>query len=231
MIRAAIFDVFGTVVDWRGGIAQGLAPVLAAKGIAVDPVAIAEAWRAEYDPSMQPIRSGARSYVPLDVLHRENLDRVLSAFGLEAHFGLEERDDMTRLWERLPPWPDATGSLRNLARSHLIAPCSNGSIAMMARLARHAGLPWHCVLGADIARDFKPAPEVYLASARALRLQPSDVVMVSTHAHDLAAAQANGLATAFIPRPRQGDGQGRAEAGKWTYTARDLADLTDQLAA
>lgn len=227
--EALIFDVFGTVVDWRTGVAAAVADPL---GDAVDPLAFADAWRARYDPAMAAVRGGGRAYVDLDDLHRENLDATLDAFGVALPD--DRRAALNRAWERLPPWPDAVPGLRALRRLAIVAPCSNGSIALMTRLARHAGLPWDCILGAGIARAYKPDPRVYLACAGALRLPPGRVMMVAAHNGDLAAARAAGLATAFLPRPfEHGPGQTSdlAPSEAWDVVAQDLADLADRLAA
>ena len=175
---------------------------------------------------MALIRDGGRGYVALDDLHRENLHRVATAFGATAP------DTLSHAWERLDPWPDVVPGLSALKRAHIIAPCSNGSIALMTRLARHAGLPWDCILGADIARDYKPKPEVYLAACAALRLSPDRVMMVAAHNDDLVAARAAGLLTAFVPRPLEhGPGQTSdlAAAADWDVVAADFMDLCQRL--
>ncbi len=229
---ALIFDVFGTLVDWRTSIALHVTAAFAAKGFEVDGEAFADAWRGEYQPAMERIRGGGRGYVPLDDLHRENLMRVLAARG---HAGTIEPDEiiaLARAWERLDPWEDVPAGLLRLRDRAIVAPCSNGSIALMTRLARHGRLPWDCILGADIARDYKPRPAVYLASCAALRLKPEQVMMVAAHEDDLAVARAQGLATAFIPRPDE-YGPGRPGTvrprGAWDLVADDLHDLADQL--
>lgn len=206
--KALIFDVFGTLVDWRTSVAAQVNAAFARKGIDVDGPAFADAWRAEYDPAMALVRSGGRGYVPLDDLHRENLLAVLAAFGARDAFGDTEVVEFARAWERLDPWPEVPAALTLLKARRIVAPCSNGSIALITRLARHAGLTWDCVLGADVARDYKPKAEVYLRSCAALRLAPGDVMMVAAHNADLAAARAAGLMTAFLPRPLEhGPGQ------------------------
>lgn len=228
MIRAAIFDVFGTVVDWRRGVAEAVAPVLAAKGIEADPHAFADAWRAEYQPAMERIRSGARPYEQLDVLHHENLHRVLSDLGVAARFTEAETWEMNAAWEKLPPWPDSVPGIAAMRERMIVAPCSNGSIALMARLARFGRLGWDCILGADVARAYKPDPRAYLGSAEALRLRPEEVVMVAAHNGDLAAAAALGFPTAFVPRPTEhGAGQTTdlAPTGPWDFVAEDMAAL------
>lgn len=231
-IRAAIFDVFGTVVDWRRGVAEAVAPILASKGIAVDPVVFADAWRDEYQPAMETVRSGARGYAPLDDLHLENLGRVLDRYGIADAFSPEERAELNTAWERLPPWPDSVAGLAAIRAERIIAPCSNGSIALMTRLARFGGLPWDCILGADVARAYKPARQAYLGSAAALRLEPAEVVMVAAHNDDLHAARACGLATAFVPRPAEhGADQTTdlAPEADWDFVAPDLVALASML--
>lgn len=231
-MQALIFDVFGTVVDWRGGVAAEAARVFAAKGIDADPHAFADAWRGEYQPAMERIRSGGRGYVPLDDLHRENLDIVLDRFGLADRFDAASRDDFTHAWEKLPPWPDSVAGLTRLKSRFIIAPCSNGSFALMTRLAKFGGLPWDVILGADVARDYKPKHEVYLACARALRLDPSEVVMAACHNDDLAAARAAGLPCAYFPRPRElGGNEAIPPAQDWDVVAADLEDLAAKLGA
>jgi 2-haloacid dehalogenase len=230
---ALIFDVFGTLVDWRTSIASHVAAAFAARGRDIDALAFADAWRAEYQPAMERIRSGGRGYVPLDDLHRENLMAVLAATGHQADFDPQEIIDLARGWERLDPWPDVVSGLVRLKARRIIAPCSNGSIALMTRLARHAGLPWDCILGADLARGYKPQAAVYLASCAALRLEPGAVMMVAAHNTDLEAARGAGLMTAFIPRP---DEHGPGQAGgiepvqDWDACASNLNELAAKLA-
>ncbi|MEM1382858.1 MAG: haloacid dehalogenase type II [Pseudomonadota bacterium] len=231
-IRAAIFDVFGTVVDWRRGIAGAVAPLFDAKGIAHPPEAFADAWRAEYQPGMEQVRSGNRGYVALDRLHRENLDRALAACNLCDAFDSTERDALNQAWGRLPAWQDSVPGISAIARYCPVAPCSNGSIALMTRLARFAGLPWDCILGADIAEAYKPQPEVYRASTAALGLMPNQVLMVAAHNADLAAARAVGLRTAFVPRRREhGSGQSTDldPTEDWDLVAADITDLAGQI--
>ncbi|GHE04731.1 haloacid dehalogenase [Defluviimonas sp. 20V17] len=226
MIKALIFDVFGTCVDWRGSVARAVAGALPG----VDAPAFADAWRAEYDPAMARIREGGRGYIALDDLHLENLFRVCDRF----HATCADPETLNRAWERLDPWPDVAPGLRALKTHRIIAPCSNGSIALMTRLARHAGLPWDCILGADIARDYKPKPAVYLASCAALRLPPAQVMMVAAHNGDLHAARAAGLGTAFVPRPTEhGPGQTSdlTQEADWDLIAPDFNVLARLLNA
>jgi 2-haloacid dehalogenase len=222
MPKALIFDVFGTCVDWRSSVAREVAAVLPQ----VDATAFAMAWRAEYDPAMARIREGGRGYVPLDDLHLENLHRVAESFGVTAP------DNLSTAWERLEPWPDVVPGLHSMKAHHIIAPCSNGSIALMTRLAKYGGLPWDCILGADLARDYKPKPAVYLACCAALRLDPAEVMMVAAHNGDLAAARDAGLATAFVPRVTEyGPNQSEdlAPSDSWDLIASDFNDLARKL--
>lgn len=233
--KALIFDVFGTLVDWRGSVAREVAGPLRDRGVDIDPAEFARLWRAEYDPSMAPIRDGRRPYTALDDLHFENLVTVLGRLGAADGFSESELRGLATAWERLDPWPDVPAGMAALrAAGFLVAPCSNGSIGLMARLARHAGFHWDAILGAEIARNYKPHPSVYLASAAALRLHPGEVIMVAAHNDDLAAAQDCGLLTGFFPRPAEyGPGQTTDLTPRtgWTVSARDLSDLAERLAA
>jgi 2-haloacid dehalogenase len=198
-VRALLFDVFGTCVDWRTSIQR----VAARFDL---PESFADAWRAQYQPQMETVRSGARPWVNLDVLHRIGLDMVLGE--LEVDLADRYRQTLVRAWHQLDPWPDTVEGLTRLKAAHIIAPCSNGHIAQSVNLAKHAGLPWDAILGAEIARAYKPDPRVYAASAAALGLEPGEVCMVAAHNPDLQAARALGFRTAFVARPREhGDGQ------------------------
>lgn len=232
VVKALIFDVFGTVVDWRTGIARQAESFFARYGIDVDATVFADAWRAKYQPAMEQVRSGGRVYIPLDILHRENLEEVLSDFGIGASLTAVERAAFNRAWEKLPPWPDSVSGLTRLKQRHAIAPCSNGSIALMTWLARHAGLPWDAILGADIAQAYKPQAEVYLKSAVALGLAPDEVMMVASHNYDLFAARASGLRTGFVPRPFElGPHQttNLEPESDWDVVAVDFNDLAREL--
>jgi len=230
--KALIFDVFGTLCDWRTGVAKETLKWFSEKGISADPYEFAELWRAEYQPAMQRIRSGNRGYVALDVLHRENLDIVLKKNGLEMEFTDDERQEINHAWEKLPPWPEVPDALARLREKIFIAPCSNGSIALMMRLARFADLPWDTILGAEIAANYKPEHVVYQTSCAALGLEPSRVMMVAAHNDDLAAARAAGLMTAFFPRREEHGARQTSDleaASDWDFIANDLQDLADKL--
>ena len=230
-VRALVFDVFGTLVDWRGSIARETREVLSPLGVAADWHAFADAWRAQYQPAMDEVRSGRLPFSKLDVLHRRNLDVVLRDFGLDA---VDEaaRADLNLAWHRLDAWPDVAAGLTRLRTRFRIAPCSNGNISLMVDLARRNGFPWDAILGAELARDYKPKASVYLCAASAFDCDPAQVMMVAAHSSDLQAAAAVGLRTAFIARPNEaGAGRGESSAGvPVDLSARSVVDLADRLA-
>lgn len=233
-VKALVFDVFGTVVDWRSGVARDARVFLARHGREeVDPHAFADAWRRRYQPAMEEVRSGRRPFTRLDVLHRENLDHVLREHGLDpASVPAAELDWLNRAWHRLDPWPDAIPGLIRLKARHFIAPLSNGNILLLANMAKRAGIPWDAILGAEAARAYKPQPEAYLRTADILALEPREVALVAAHNGDLAAARQAGLATAFVPRPTEhGPAQSTdtwAEAA-WDVIAASFEDLAERL--
>lgn len=230
-VDALLFDVFGTVVDWRGSIIAELTAFGAARGLAVDWAGFTDQWRSLYQPSMEAVRSGRRAWTILDVLHRESLDALLAKNGLDA---LTEADrvHLTQVWHRLKPWPDVVAGLTRLKTRFIIGTLSNGNVGLLTRMAKNAGLPWDVVLGAETARAYKPLPEAYLAAARLLNVEPSRLMLVAAHNGDLAAAQQQGLKTAFIARPTEhGPGQtiDLAPTGAWDYVAADFDKLAAQL--
>ncbi len=232
-VRAALFDVFGTVVDWRSGVARDAAPFLARHGgRGADPFAFSDAWRAGYQPAMEEVRSGRRAFVRLDVLHREILDTILPAFGVEAAVvPRAELDELNLAWHRLDPWPDVLAGLARLKSALVIAPLSNGNIALLLNMAKRAGLPWDAILGAEVAQAYKPAPEAYLRTAEILALRPGEIVMVAAHNSDLAAARAQGFRTAFVSRPAEhGPLQTEAFVANldWDFIASDFLDLAEK---
>ncbi len=232
-VRALVFDVFGTVVDWRSGVAREAAPFLARHGSASDPTAFADAWRRRYQPAMEEVRSGRRPFTRLDVLHRENLEAVLPDFGIDpARVSPAELDALNLAWHRLDPWPDAVAGLTRLKARYIIAPLSNGNIILMTDMAKRAGLPWDAILGAEVARAYKPAPEAYLRTAEILAMRPEEVCLVAAHNGDLAAARRCGLRTAFVPRPTEhGPGQTTdlSPEGEWDLVAPDFGALAGRL--
>lgn len=231
------FDVFGTVVDWRSGVARAARPFLERYGIDVDPFDFADEWRSLYQPAMQAVRSGERPWVRLDVLQRENLETVLARHG--ADFGAEfgaiagaDLADLNRAWERLDPWPDAVEGLNRLKQRFPIGALSNSHIAGMLHLSRFGGLPWDAILGAEIARSYKPQPQAYLKSAEAVGLPPHEVALVAAHNDDLQAARACGFRTVFVRRPREhGPKQSTDLAPEhgWDVVADSLIELADLL--
>ena len=232
-IQALVFDVFGTVVDWRGGVARESAAFLDRYAPDVDPTALADAWRRRYSPAMEEVRSGRRPFVRLDVLHRENLEALLLEFGIDPiAIPPSELDALNLAWHRLDPWPDSVPGLTRLKRGFIIAPLSNGNIRLMLDLAKRAGLPWDAILGAEVAQAYKPMPEAYLRTAETLMLQPERICLTAAHNNDLAAARRCGLRTAFIPRPTEhGPGQ-TSDLGpeeEWDAVASGIEDLASQL--
>jgi 2-haloacid dehalogenase len=232
-LQALVFDVFGTVVDWRSGVAREAAAFLARYAPRADPAAFADAWRRRYQPAMEEIRSGRRLFARLDVLHRGNLEAVLPEFEIDPDsVPPSELDELNLAWHRLDPWPDSIPGLTRLKRRFIIAPLSNGNIRLMLDMAKRAGLPWDAILGAELAQAYKPSPEAYLRSAEALMLEPEQVCLVAAHNSDLAAARGCGLRTAFIPRPTEHGPDQANDLGPeedWDAVASDLMDLADRL--
>ena len=229
-VQALFFDVFGTLADWRSSIARDAQAILAPLGHKLDWLAFADAWRGEYQPAMEEIRSGRVPFSKLDVLHRRNLERILPRFNVAA-LPEETARHLNLAWHRLDMWPDVAPGMVRLKRRFRLAPCSNGNISLMVDLARRNGIPWDAILGAEIAGDFKPKPRVYLAAAEALDLPPADCMMVAAHSNDLAAAAALGLATAHIARPDE-YGPGTGEPGPKVpvdFAAASLEHLATKL--
>jgi 2-haloacid dehalogenase len=232
-VKALVFDVFGTVVDWRTSVAKEVEALAKRKKLTIDGAKFADAWRAGYGPSMNRVRSGELPWTKLDGLHRMILDRILPDFGLTG-LSEAEADALNHAWHRLQPWPDAVAGLTRLKKKFIIAPLSNGHIALMTNLAKHGGLPWDCILGAELVRRYKPDPQVYQSAAAILDLEPAEVMMVAAHSGDLRAAKAVGLRTAFVVRPLEYGPQGKpdlkADAGV-DLSAKDFNDLAAQLGA
>jgi 2-haloacid dehalogenase len=233
MPQALIFDVFGTLVDWRNGVAREAAAFLHSHAPEADPHAFADAWRRRYAPAMAEVREGRRPFVRLDTLHRENLAVILPDFGIDpARVAAAELDELTLAWHRLDPWPDTVAGLTRLKTRFIIAPHSNGNIRLMIDIAKRAGLPWDAILGAELVRSYKPNRETYLGAVDTLGLAPGEVCMVAAHNYDLVAARACGLATAFVPRPQEhGPGQTTdlVPAEAWDFIAPDIGALASHL--
>jgi 2-haloacid dehalogenase len=223
------FDVFGTVVDWHGSIVRELAALYPQ----IDGDAFALAWRAGYQPAMARVRSGELGWTRIDELHRMILDEILPRFGL-GHLAQDERAHLNRVWHRLDPWPDAVAGLTRLKSRYTIAPLSNGNIGLLTHMAKRAGLPWDCILSAEVFRAYKPDPATYLGVARVFDLAPEQVMLCAAHHDDLAAARDCGLRTAYIERPLEfGAGHIKdvsPQPGNELH-ARDIAHLADLLGA
>jgi 2-haloacid dehalogenase len=201
-VHALLFDVFGTVVDWRSSIIDDLSQFGAERGLEVDWAAFSDDWRGLYQPAMEEVRSGRRAWTVLDVLHRESLDKVLAKHAISG-LGDADRDHINKVWHRLKPWPDAVEGLERLKKRYIIGTLSNGNVGLLTRMAKYAGLPWDVVLGAETAHAYKPLPQAYLANAELINLKPGQVMLVAAHNGDLAAAAKAGLRTAFVPRPSE----------------------------
>lgn len=231
-VKALVFDTFGTVVDWRTSVTQEVDALAKRKGLTVDGAAFADAWRAGYGPSMNRVRTGELPWTTLDRLHRMTLDTLLVDFRMTGLSGAEV-DALNRAWHRLRPWPDAVAGLTRMKARFIIAPLSNGNISLMTDLAKHSALPWDCILGAELARHYKPDREVYQSAADFLDLTPADVMMVAAHVGDLRAAKAVGLRTAFVTRPLEYGPKGKPDlkADGVDISATDFNDLASQLGA
>ena len=230
-IKALHFDVFGTVVDWRESIAREAAEVLGGRGIACDWHAFADAWRSKYQPAMEEIRSGRRSWTKLDVLHRENLIAVLDDFEISG-VADADLDHLNFAWHRLDPWPDVVGGLARLKRDYTLVTLSNGNVSLMVNLARHGGLPWDAILGAEVVQAYKPGPQAYQRNAELLGLEPAQCLMVAAHNGDLVAASAVGFQTAFVYRRTEYGPDQETDLvpdGDYDVIAEDYIDLADKL--
>jgi 2-haloacid dehalogenase len=232
-LKALVFDVLGTVVDWRTSVAQEVEELARRKRLTVDGAKFADAWRAGYRPSLDRVRTGELPWTKLDRLHRMTLDRILVDFGITG-LSETETDALNRAWHRLRPWPDAVAGLTRLKKRFIIAPLSNGNVSLMTNLAKHSGLPWDCILGAELARHYKPDREVYQSAADFLDLEPAEVMMVAAHSGDLRAAKDVGLRTAFVTRSLEYGANGKPDLkadSPVDISATDFNDLATQLAA
>ncbi|MFO1217930.1 MAG: haloacid dehalogenase type II [Burkholderiaceae bacterium] len=229
-ILALVFDVFGTLVDWRGGVAREARALLAPHGIAIDGEAFADAWRAQYQPAMEDVRTGRLPFSKLDVLHRRNLEAIAGDFGLGA-LPDDVKQQLNLAWHRLDAWPDVSPGLQRLRTRFRLAPCSNGNVSLMVDLARRNGFAWDAILGAEFARDYKPKPVVYQSAASAFDCAAGEVLMVAAHSDDLAAAADAGLRTAFVARPNEkGPGRGESRARvPVDIEVASLLELADRL--
>ena len=232
-VKALVFDTFGTVVDWRTSVTREAERLAKTKGLVLDGAKFADAWRAGYAPSMNRVRKGELPWTKLDDLHRMILDKILIDFRITG-LSEDETEALNHAWHRLRPWPDAVGGLTRLKKKFIIAPLSNGNISLMTNLAKHAGLPWDCILGAELVRHYKPDREVYQSAADILDLKPGDVMMVAAHLGDLRAAKGVGLRTAFVARPLEYGPKGAPDLkadSAVDVSAKDFNDLAAQLGA
>ena len=229
-VSALVFDVFGTLVDWCTSFPREARPILSPLGIAIDWSTFADRWREQYQPAMEEVRNGRVPFSKLDRLHRRNLDVVLKSLSMDR-VDERTRDELNLAWHRLDAWPDVRHGLARLRAKFRIAPCSNGNISIMVDLARRNNLIWDAVLGAEVARDYKPKPQVYLAAAAAFDCTPAQTMMVAAHSADLEAAAATGLCTAFIARPNEfGPGKGESSASvPVDISVGSLTELADAL--
>jgi 2-haloacid dehalogenase len=227
-VRALVFDVFGTVVDWRSSVAAEVR----ALGWPVDPAAFADAWREGYVPAMQAVRDGRLPWMHIDALHRRILDALLAERGLAPPEA--EVAELNRVWHRLAPWPDSVAGLQQLKKRFPVCTLSNGNVSLLLDMARHAGLPWDTIFSAELFGHYKPDPEVYLGAAGLLDLPPEQVLMVAAHPSDLRAAAACGLKTAYVPRPLERGPSGVMEPwtpGEFDLVAEDFGALAAALGA
>ena len=230
-IKALTFDVFGTVVDWRGTIIREGATLNREKGWNIDWARFADAWRAQYQPSMTKVRNGEVPWTKLDDLHRQSLLTVLKRFRVRD-LGEDDIEQLNLVWHRLDPWPDAVGGLYRLKKRFILATLSNGNVALIVNMAKRASLPWDAVLGAEVARHYKPQPEAYLTTASLLGLAPDQCMMVAAHNGDLVAAAECGFRTAFVRRPREHGFHQTSDlepSHAFDFAAENFSDLADQL--
>jgi 2-haloacid dehalogenase len=231
-VKALVFDVFGTVVDWRSSLIADFTQWSVTRGIKADWTALVDGWRAVYTASMDDVRKHPeRGYMILDKLHRQSLEKLVAQLAIQ---GLTEADlqYLTTGWHRLHPWADSVPGLTRLKTKYIIAPLSNGNVALLTNMAKFAGLPWDLILSAELFEHYKPDPETYLGAARLLCLAPEQVMMVAAHNHDLRAAQKLGLKTAFVARPTEYGPLQKHDfeaTGNWDIVAKDFGGIADRL--
>jgi len=233
-VKALVFDTFGTVVDWRTSVTQQVQELATRKGLNIDAVKFADTWRGGYQPAMNRVRTGELPWTKLDGLHRLILDKLLVDFGIAGRLSESEVDALNHAWHRLRPWPDSVSGLTRLKKKFIIAPLSNGNIALMTDLAKFGGLPWDCILGAELVRHYKPDREVYQSAADFLNLKLDEVMMVAAHLGDLGAAKGVGLRTAFVTRPLEFGPNGKPDLqpnGSVDVAVRDFNELAAKLGA
>ena len=228
-IKAVLFDTFGTVVDWRSGVAAAVETFAKTRQLSLDSVDVADKWRGGYYASMAPIRAGERGYVPLDQLHLENLHAALHQVGVDpTRITDSDLRDLNRAWEHLPAWPDSCAGLAHLKTDYIVGPLSNGNTALLVNMAKHATLPWDVVIGLDLLQTYKPDPAAYTGAAAVLRLDPGEVMLTAAHNDDLQAARNAGLATAFVRRATEHGPDQTSDLGPaadWDVSVEDFTQL------
>jgi 2-haloacid dehalogenase len=227
--KALLFDVFGTVVDWRGGLVRELTALGRRRGIAEDWGRLADAWRAAYAPTLRQVLKGEIAWSRLEVLQRRSLEEIVRSHGIDG-LSPNDLDQINRFWRRGRPWPDSVPGLKRLKRDHVVAALSNGDVALLVEMARRGKLPWDMIFSTELFRSFKPHPSTYLGACQLLDLPPDEVMMCAAHEQDLVAAQALGLKTAFIVRPREFGRERVVEpTGRWDHNVGSLIELADAL--
>lgn len=231
-VQALAFDVFGTVVDWRDSVIREGEELGRKKDLDVDWAAFVDAWRGRYKPSMDKVRSGELPWANLDALHRASLEELLEEFGI-AGLTEEEKDHLNKAWHRLEPWPDSVAGLTRLKEKYILTTLSNGNVALLANVAKRAGLPWDLILSAELIQHYKPDPETYLMVPLLLDLRPDEVMLVAAHPSDLRSAREFDLGTAYILRPQEWGPEGEAEPPDPSFdvVADDLVELAEKLGA
>lgn len=231
-VKALVFDVFGTCVDWRTSLINDFTKWSETRGIKADWTALVDGWRAVYAASMDEVRKHPeRGYMILDTLHRQSLEKLVAQFSIE---GLTEADlnYLTMGWHRLHAWPDTVSGLTRLKTKYIISPLSNGNVALLTNMAKFAGMPWDLILSAELFEHYKPDPETYLGAAKLLGLAPEQVMMVAAHNQDLKAAQQLGLKTAFVARPTEYGPLQKFDfeaTGSWDIVAKDFNGIADKM--
>jgi 2-haloacid dehalogenase len=232
-VRALVFDVFGTVVDWRGSLIREGRALGERTRLDVDWAAFADAWRAGYQPAMHKVRTGKLPWMNIDQLHRLILDDLLKQFDIR-NLREAEKDQFNRAWHRLAAWPDSVRGLKRLKKKFVISTLSNGNVSLLTNMAKHAGLPWDCVLSAELFHHYKPDSESYLGAAKMLGFKPAEVMLVAAHKDDLRAAKRCKLRTAFVRRPKEKGSQVKLDLASdrtFDYNSDDFLDLADKLGA
>ena len=231
-VKLLVFDTFGTVVDWRSVVIEEGEQLSKTKGLKVNWPSFADEWRGAYGPSMNKVRTGELPWTKLDVLHRMSLDTLLAKHGIAASLTDAEKAEFNRVWHRGRPWPDSVAGLTRLKSRFIIAPLSNGNISLLTNMAKRGGLPWDCILGAELVRHYKPDPETYLSPAEFFDLKPAEVMMVAAHQGDLQGPKRLGIRTAYVHRPYEGGTAGTPQmpaSGTFDLIANDMKELAGML--